>query len=193
MPKAPSTRSKAVFKHMVKVFGIEPKIFNHYNPAETVQIDEIHARATPDGGWTTYATVTLNEHRNEIDGKDVPVEAYIVVAGEAPDAGEALATCAFNVVTDGWIIAPGVVHRDVVAMYPGLAPHLPHMLFTFPMDFGDELARIETPQGEVFALQAFPISEAEADLLESDGFDALEARFEAAEVDYTDLSRRSVV
>lgn len=193
MSQAPSQRSKAVYKHFIGLFGIAPNVFHHYNADESAQVDMIHAVERPDPGLTTYATVSLNESQNLMDGQNVPVELIGVGPSDRPEFGEAVATCALNCITDGWLLAPGVVHEDVLAVYDGLAPHLPHMLVTFPMDWGEQVADIDTPEGQVHALQVMPVSQAEVDFLRERGFDALEEKLRDAEVDYTNLDRPSAL
>lgn len=192
MPKPPSRRSKQVFKQALALFDIEPRIFNYFDPDESHQVDMIEATDRPSPGYATYLTVTLNEYPNELDGQQIPVEIYGVVAGDHPGFGEAISTCAFNCIKDGWLIAPGVVHQNALAIYDGLAPNLPHIVFVPPMDF-PELSAIDTDEGTVHALQAIPISHAEFEFLSASGFDALQDAFQQASVDYTDLGREPVI
>ncbi len=184
-------RSRQVLRATAEALSTEPKVFNYYDEDESHRVAIMHSADFPNPGQTTYATVTLNEYPNDMGGKEIPVEIFGVVHGESEDFAGALSTCAFNLIKDGWLIAPGVVHPGVLAMYSDLAPQLPHMLFTFPMDAG-ELARIETSAGDVHALQVMPISDSERHYLMDYGFDSLQEVFIRQHVDYTDLGRHSV-
>ena len=190
MVRVPSRRSKQVFRKVVDAIGAEPKLFTHRDETERFEVAIVRAPDRPAEGFTTFFTVTLNEYPNAVQGQQIPVEIYGVVDGDGGDFGNALSTCAFNMIKDGWLIAPGVVHPDVVAMYPGLSPNLPHMLFTYPMDF-DTLSAIETTEGDVYSLQAMPIAESEYVYLLENGFDEMQERLTVAEVDYTDLQREA--
>lgn len=189
----PTLRSLEVRDYLLSVFG-NPKaeVYAHDNSKGTLRIGIIHAPDTPDEGLTTYATVNVNEAENRFDGTNIPAELIGVVESGNDHFANAIGTVAANCMGDGLSLAPGVVHRNALANYPGLAPHLPHMLMTYPIDFGEEFSKIPTSQGSVYGLQAMPISEAELNYLQDQGFDALEEAFMEADIDYYDLTRPSI-
>ncbi len=187
-----SIRTGAVFRAEIEAFGSKPPVHRHYNETETARVDIARAVDVPSEGLMTYATVNLNESCNVMDGREIPVEIFAVIAGENTDMANALSTCAFNMIKDHWLIAPGVVHEDVLRMYPGLAPNLPNMFFVPPMDY-QGLARIETPEGNVHALQALPISVAETEFLYENGFEELNGLFIEKDMEYWNLNRSSLV
>lgn len=188
-----SPRSLEVRDYLLNVFGCPAaQVYAHDNAQQTVRVGIIHAPDCPDRGLTTYATVNLNEAPNRFQNQDLRAELIGVVASGNDAFANAMGTVAANCFEDGLPVAPGVVHRNALANYPGLAPQLPHMLMTYPMDFGEESAQIETMHGPVYGLQVLPISQAEAQFMQQHGFDALEEAFMAAEIDYYDLNRPSV-
>jgi len=193
MNQQPSFRSLEVRDYLLSVFGNPAAdVYAHDNSKGTVRVGIIHAPNSPEEGLTTYATVNLNEAPNRFGDTDLRAELIAVVESGHDGFANAIGTVAANCIEDGLPIAPGVVHRNALANYPGLAPQLPHMLMTYPMDYGEEFAEIPTSEGPVYGLQALPISQAEAQFLEEHGFEALEQAFMDAELNYFDLRRASI-
>lgn len=187
-----SMRTGAVFRAEITAFGAVPPVHRHHDENETARVDIAHAVGVPSAGMTTYATVNLNESPNVMDGRNIPVEIFSVIAGENTDVANALSTCAFNMLKAHWLIAPGVVHEGALRAYPGLAPNLPNMFFVPPMDHA-ELAHIEVPGGTVYGLQALPISVAETEFLYENGFEKLNGLFIGNDMEYWNLERPSLV
>lgn len=102
----------------------------------------------------------------------------VELAGVAPTTASAfpqlLATAASAVQRDGWLAAPGVVFRDLLAEYD-LSDRLPHVMWVPPFAY-EELARLQVDDLSVHWLLAIPISEAERLLLVEEGYAALEGR-----------------
>lgn len=192
--REPSPRSKQVLAAVAEAFGSKPRYFYNFDEDESHQVDIARGDNLPYDGLTTHFTVTLNEHLNMLNGNEIPVEIFCVVAGPdgGGDIGNALSTCAFNCIKDGYMIFPGAVHPGVLAMYEGLSPNLQHIMFSYPMDWGS-LSRIETDHGNVYTLQAIPISDAKFAFLRNNGFDALNAKFQEVELDYTSLLHESAI
>ena len=68
-----------------------------------------------------------------------------------------------------------------------------YVYLTLPYLFGPELEIVPTREGERQILWTFPITAQEKGFLNAEGLDALEQRFESAEVEYWSPTRRSVV
>jgi hypothetical protein len=66
-------------------------------------------------------------------------------------------------------------------------------LFSLPYPYGSELETCEWPGGHARLLWVLPITSAEATFRHRHGLDALEDRFEAGELNYTNPYRASVV
>ena len=70
---------------------------------------------------------------------------------------------------------------------------LTHELVSLPYAFGPALERCEFEDGRIRVLAVQPISEAERDFKTAEGVEALERRFEAAGIAFTDPFRESVL
>lgn len=186
---APGARSIEIRDYMFGVFGSpEADVFAYDAPDADLRVGVIHAPNSPEAGLTTYATVNLNEIPNVINGQSVPAELYGVVEGVHDGFAGALATIGLNRFLGDVELAPGTVLRTVFAQ---VSPGLPHALLVYPMDWGEELSRMRTSQGDVFGLQVIPISDAEVNFLVQHGFEELDDRLAEAEIDYLDFNRPS--
>jgi len=103
-----------------------------------------------------------------------------------------VATSAFFVMKDGWLAAPGVVFPNALSEYYPQTT-VPHLMWVEPFDF-DGLSTVAVPglETDLHVLQGVPLSEAECEFLQDNGFDALEQRLSQSEVPHFDLFRKSV-
>ena len=94
-------------------------------------------------------------------------------------------------IRDSWPMAPGIVFGDVVSMY---APNstTPHLMWCHPFTT-PQLDRVEIGDLKVHWLLGVPITEAERQWLEVNGFDDFVDLLDAKAVNYTDLQRPSAV
>lgn len=115
--------------------------------------------------------------------------------GEAgqPEVGNLLATAAFYVTKNRWLAAPGVVFPDVVMDYFPNA-YVKHLMWVEPFDFSDlsnfSVDGFDLP---IHGLQGMPITDAEWNLLQKQGFGALEHALKGANALHYDLTRVSTV
>ena len=70
---------------------------------------------------------------------------------------------------------------------------LEHLLVSLPYPFGRDFELLPRSDGDVRVLWLLPISHAERDFKVREGWEALEARFDEARIDYWDPYRRSEV
>jgi hypothetical protein len=189
---AASESGRAAARAAAAAFGGTPSVDRYRDEPEEHAIDVLTAADAPGPGYTSLSTVNLHQVPNRLEGQDIRVELAAVVQGPAEAMAQALATAGFNVMKDGWLAAPGVVFPDLMREYD-LSETLPHLLWMEPFPF-EQLGTVDLGDTvEAHWLLGIPISEAERRFLVSEGYDALEGRFEREEVAYWDLARTSVV
>ena len=143
-------------------------------------------------GYQTCSTITLHEASNKVGSRNVAVELVGVAAEEIEWLPNLLSTAAFYIIRDGWTAAPGVLFELLVEEYdPGTS--LPHLLWVPPSPWAG-LHGVETSDGgSVHWLLGVAVSDAEAEFIKSNGFDAFEELMDKAHLDYFDFSRRSLL
>ena len=86
---------------------------------------------------------------------------------------------------------PGLVIRNA---FPKDCPsQLKHLLLVYPFLWEDGLESISVKNTQIRFLQLLPISDAEADFIGNNGYDAFEDKLEETEVFYNDFYRQSCV
>lgn len=187
----------AVVGAAVGSIGGTPNVEGMVDAAGDNRVDVLTCADAPAPGWTTWSTVTLHARPNELpmaDGTklDVRVELMAVGMPGSDVMGKILGSCAFAVLQDGWMMAPGVVYGDVVSLYDDKAT-TPHIMWSHPFTAGD-LGAVEIDEDlKVHWLMAVPITEAERTFLEQNDYEALAQLLDSHQVNYTDMHRESVV
>jgi antitoxin YqcF len=190
----PTKAEKTFAKLLVTRFGGELNVRAYGDEPERSSVDILCCTNAPQPGLTTYATLTLHRHKNWVGKprKNVPVNLiWMTRTKQAKDAA-ALSTAAFCIINSRWSCAPGVVFPDVIKMY-SLSRTMKHVYFTPPIPWDRELGRVKIGRTMAHCLSMIPISEAEYCYAEEHGGDALSDLLAEAEVDFTDLKRKSVV
>jgi hypothetical protein len=191
-PTLPVTR-KIVSRHASKALGGESSVHAFYDESEDNVVAIVTCSGTPSGGLTAFSTASLHVTPNMLEGDDIRVELLTVTDSRYDEAANVLATSAFDVVKDGWLVAPGVVFPNAVGEYYRDAT-TPHLMWTEPFDFPElSTVHLDGLERDVHWLQGVPLTENERAFLLDAGFDALSGRLEAADAPYYDFFRQSVV
>ncbi len=182
-----------VSRHASRVIGGESRVHAFYDEPEDNVVAVVACSGTPARGLSTFSTASLHVVPNVLEGDDIRVELLWVTEDGYEEAGNVIATSAFNVIKDGWLAAPGVVFPGAVAeYYPQTTT--PHLMWTEPFVFPQlSTVHLEGVGYDVHWLQGVPLTEQERAFLNDSGFDALSERLEAADAPYFDLMRQSVV
>ncbi|MEZ0165682.1 suppressor of fused domain protein [Kineococcus sp. LSe6-4] len=169
-----------------------PEIEEFLSRDETLSLDVLTALDAPSPGFTSVSTLTMHRCPNLVGSTDVRVELVTVLEGvEDRLATGLLVASAFAALGEPWPLSPSTVFPGIVADL--LGGRTEHLLFTAPGTF-PRLARYRLEPGvDVHWLQAVPVHESERRFLLQHGLDALEERFEAAEVPFYDVDRDAVV
>lgn len=197
MPETLPETGGAVVQAAVKTIGGSPSVDGMVDAGADTRVDVLTCADAPAPGFTTWSTVTLHARPNELpmaDGSTLDVRVEIMAVGlpGSDVMGKILGSCAFAVLQDDWMLAPGVVYGDVVSLYDDKAT-TPHIMWSHPFTASD-LAMVQiTDDLKVHWLLAVPITEGERHFLEDQGYEALAEKLDAEQVNYLDLRRPSVV
>ena len=174
-------------RSVLSPIGVEPS--NYFDESESTAIVLLCERDT-NQRRRRVVTIGLHEAPNMLDGVAVPVEFLLVGDSDGTDRLEMLiSTCAFYVIKDSWLAAPGVVFPALVADYfPETTT--PHLMWSEPFVY-PELARLEI-EGlpTMHFLEGVPITDRESGYLKEFGFNELSKKLSGADV--ADIYRASV-
>ena len=146
----------------------------------------------PCRGITTYATIGLAEYDIGLMNHDL--ELRIELLGTCDTSKEffanILASTAFEIMKLGKC-RYGMVVNDVIKKYVQDSD-MKHVYLMNPF-LWDGFETVNVDMISVAWLLIVPISDAERDYLQQNGFDALETKFEEMEIDIFDIYRNSVI
>jgi hypothetical protein len=188
-----SDTHKQIARTVAAALGGKARVVRYWDAAEKSAIALVIAPDRPHERVTSVGTVGLSDW--PVTGRLVPPLGVEIVG--ACDSAETtfpnvIATAAFCVINSGWTCEPGAIFSGVVAAHrPNTT--VPHLLFVEPFLWEEELNAREIGDRTVAWLLAVPISPSERDFTQRHGTDALEDRFEQAQIDIFDLDRDPVV
>jgi hypothetical protein len=189
-----SKAHKQIARTVATGLGGQARVVQYLDAAEESAIALVISRDRPYEGVTSYGTVGLSDW--QVPGRlTPPLGVEIIAACDSTKDwfANVVSTAAFCVINSGWTCQPGAVFPDVVAMYRRGAT-LPHLLFVEPFLWDDDTFEPRRIGERTVAwLLTVPISQAERDFAAEHGADALEDRFEHAQIDIFDLDRQPVV
>lgn len=195
MAKAVSQDNKSIAKILAAAFGGTFSVVEFVHDSVPLSVDLLHCEDRPVKGVTSLGTIGLSDTAFYLEDKEYPVRVELVSAIASEDAqafGSVLGTTAFCIIRSHRIVHPGSVLEDAVNLYIPEST-LPHMYFTAPFLWEKDLRVMQLATKKVAWLLAFPISQAELNLLREKGDSALEDEFEKHNIDIFDLYRESVV
>jgi hypothetical protein len=179
---------KAVARAAARALGGEPRVIEYRGDDDREPIAVLQSADRPTPGFVAYSTVSLHRAPNLVGERDIRVELLGVAPAGKAEFGNLLAGAAGLVAEYGFTAALGGVLPGVFADYD-LSDTLEHLVLCPPFAY-EQLGAVELDDGpSVHWLQAVPISESERRFHLAHGFDALEARFTEAEMEYWDLDR----
>ena len=131
-----------------------------------------HSKSEPEN-WRIEFVTAINE-----DSEDILTEAMLSLASLMSKLEN---NCCY----------PGLVIRNA---FPKDCPsQLKHLLLVYPFLWEDGLESISVKNTQIRFLQLLPISDAEADFIGNNGYDAFEDKLEESEVLYNDFYRQPCV
>jgi len=188
-----SQDNKQIAQKLHKAFGGDQPIVRQYDHvSEDLHVDILSIAGTPDKDLTSYGTIGLSDFSMPWGEGEFPTRIEFCGAcstsfNEFPNM---MASAAFNIIRSGIVCHPGSVMRDYVREYKSDAK-LPHLYFTSPFFWEDELKMLALSKKTVSWLLCFPISETEAGYLSRNGEDNFESLLESQEIEIFDIYRNS--
>jgi hypothetical protein len=184
--------NRQIARTVAGVFGGAPAVHTWWDAEKENSVDILSVDGSPAPGVTAYATVNLSNTAMADAANDLRVELLGACKTNVESFPGVLSTCAFNVIENGVLIAPGVIFPDVLTTYD-LSTTLKHILFVPPFFWGEAPATLRLPKRTVAWLLALPISDTELEHLTLNGVSSLMDVMEAKRPDVFDLNRPSVV
>lgn len=184
---------KAIAKKVVQAFGGTPKVNRYNSDDNSLSIDLINCQNQPDEHVNSYGTVGLSEYPLIKDGQEFHVRIELVGAAESTYGKypNLLKSAAFYIINEHWFCCPGAILCNIIDMYdPNL--EMKHFFFTTPF-LWNELRETKINELNITWLLAVPISENEKKYKDEFGENALEEKFEEAQIDIFDISRPSII
>jgi hypothetical protein len=193
--KKPSTENKLVARHAASAFGGDPQVAEYFHDTDPLTVNILWCDDRPVGDLISYSTIGLSDcAMKDEDGADFPLRvelAGLCQKGESNFAN-VLASAAFCIMRTLRLIAPGSVMPNYVKEY-FTSTTVPHLYFTAPYIWDNELATLDLSSKRVAWLLVMPISDRERRFIEENGDDKFESLLEKQQIVITDLYRSSAV
>lgn len=187
-----STDNKAIARYVAKAFGGSPAVREYLHDDLPLKIDILSVKDQPDISLTSFGTLGLSDTAFKWGNGEFPtrIELCAAAASSFEHFPNIISSAAFNVMRTQTVCHPGSVMPNYVAEYY-TDTVLPHLYFTSPFPWEDELKSMDLPSKKVSWLLCFPISDAEHTFLKSHGEEKFEDMLETAGADIFDLNRHS--
>lgn len=186
---------KLIARKTRDLFGGEPKIRQHYNDDESIELHILRSADRPQVGVSSYATVDLSTFDNQLfaaDGRPIRVELLAACQAEFAAMEDVLASCALNVATGEYSVTPDIIMPDVVRIHEPRV-RAKHALLTTPFLWGEEPRAVEEEEFVTTWLQLVPVTQSEFDFAMENGNEALIGTFDRLQIDIFDINRPAVV
>lgn len=177
------------------LFGGEPKIRQHYNEDESIELHILRSAHRPQVGVSSYATIDLSTFDNQLfpaDGRPIRVELLAACQQEFAAMEDVLASCALNVATGEFSVTPDIIMPDVVRIHEPRV-RAKHALLTTPFIWGEGPRAVEEAEWVTTWLQLVPVTESEFHYAMENSNEALIKIFDRIQIDVYDINRPAVV
>lgn len=170
--------------------GAHRRLGRWADPREEHVVSLLMCVGAPAVTYSTWSTVSLHLHENRLDAQDVRTE--LLGVSDVAAFPDALATAAFYVMKDRWLVAPGVVFPGILLDYD-LGTTMEHVMWAPPFPWPSLNAVQLSPGLDAHWLLAIPIYESERRFLMDRGYFEFEDLLEAHDTQYFDPGRAAVV
>lgn len=184
--------NKIVAKKELEVIGGKPKVFRYWDEKEKKSIDILSCVDRPYTGIISYATIGLSEYDIGMlsDNKKLRVELVGACDEKEEFFANILSTTAFEIMERG-NCGYGHIIPNVISQYINDC-EMKHIYLMNPF-LWDGFKTIEFEDRNIAWLLIIPMSSQEKEYAIANGWDALETKFEEADIDIFNLKRESVV
>ena len=193
--KMVSNDNKELAKYITTIVGINRKIERFWDDKNQNYLDIFNCDDPVDINIKFYGTIGLSDYQNIIEmgdgNKNIPVEFIMAGYKEYDEIPNILSTCGFYLLKDKWNCQPGSVFMSMVDFY--YEKEMRHIMFVPPFLWEEKLEPLKLENKTVYWLLAIPISEAELQYRNKNGFDALQELFEESGINIFDLDRKSII
>lgn len=182
-------KHKAIAHYIAKVTGKNPTVLRFQADTDTY-IDVVSITEHGDEHLKVHASIGLAFHPTNPEKRNIEL---ILVADEKYElATNCLATCALKAMTEGWQTVTGAIFSHIFsAYYPDF--NVKHGLLIPPYLWKDTLKTLDLGDLLVEWKMVIPITQQEADYLQTHSPSTLLPLFVEKDVNLFDLSRESVV
>lgn len=168
-------------------FGHDTRAVRFADDEEANSVFVISAVNCPVAGVNSYGSIGLYKHAQHMSDKQISVEIVAACASSTPHMDNLLASCVFDSIKNGSNIVYGSCIRNIVAQYE-ISSTLQNVTFVSPFLWND-LNKVVVGNTVIYYLMMLPISDSEALYLQTNGIEALERRFNDAQIDIFDINR----
>lgn len=174
-----------------EVIGGKPHVYRYYDNNDERSIDILSCIDRPDIGVTSYATIGLSESDIGMvsDNKELRIELLGACDKHEELFPNIMATTALEIMERDYC-EYGQIIPDVIPQY--IADYEMKHIYLMNPFLWDEFKTIELEDRIITWLLMIPISDQERDYAVANGYDALETKFEEADIDIFNLRRKSI-
>jgi len=188
MEQKPTEFSKALYKKLNPILGINSKVFSYGDDENKHKIYILNTIDPIDNNVIFFSTISLTElapHNNNFEILITGYQKYEEIAN-------VLSTTAFFIIKNKWKSQIGVVFETIVEeYYPDKS--VKHLLFVEPYLWEDKLEDFSIDERKINFLLAIPITQAELEYKNTYGHNALENLLEEKNIDIFDIDRKSII
>ncbi len=182
-------KNKAIAHYISKITGKNPSVLR-FQADDTTFIDVVSVTEHGDEDLSVHATIGLSAVRTNEEGRDIEL---ILVAEKKYDlAPNVLGTCALKAMLEGWQTTTGAIFAHVFSAYYPESP-IHHGLLIPPYLWKENLKSLDLGDRLVEWKMVVPITDAEAQFLQTHPPGSLLPLFVEKNVNLFDLGRESVV
>lgn len=182
--------NKIIAQKEFEVIGGKPQVFRYWDDNKKNNIDVLSCADRPYRGVISYATIGLSNCELGLvsDGFSLRVELLGTCDGKEERFPNILATTAFEIMKKNKC-EYGHIIQDVI---PGTSSEMKHVYLMNPF-LWESFKAIEFEDKKIAWLLCVPISDKEKEYAVANGWEALEDKFEEADIDIFNLNRKSVL
>jgi len=188
-----SPDNKAIAQRIAKAFEGTPIVREYLHDNLPLKIAIASMVDKPDVDVTSYGTIGLSDTALKWGDGEFMTRIELCAAANSSISffPNIVASAAFNIMRKKILCYPGSAMLNYVKEYYN-DTQLPHLYFTSPFLWEDDLKSVELQTKTVSWLLCFPISQNEYNYLNENGDEKFETLLESSEVDIFDINRSSV-